>query len=145
MKKNTAKEFMHGAHYMENNICPICDKKFTPSEYLASVFPDQPLELFIANLITHYRHEHITSWNKAWGRYGSSYRQKWLTEYEDEKSKVNERAKRQIIRKALPVLQELGITSNTFSNLEGTTAETIALADKYFQKKNPKNLFSDEN
>lgn len=143
--KKPQKEFKAGAYYLAHNICPICERNFTPSEYLATVFVDQPLELFMANMVTHYRHAHITSWNKAWGRYGSNYRDKWFGDYDEEKSKVNERAKRQIIRKAHPVLRELGITAETLKNLQGTTPETLKVAEKYLSVCTQKHLFSDEN
>jgi hypothetical protein len=44
---------------------------------------------WIANMITHYRHIHISSWNKMWEKKnGSSYRQAAkFTDYDNEKNK----------------------------------------------------------
>lgn len=112
------------------SICPICGRHFTPSEYLVKVFTDNPKALFIANLVTHYRHKHITSWNKCWGENGNYYRRDWFCDYAKEKQKVNERAKRQIIRKAADTLIKLGITSATFKCLQYTDEKTFALAGK---------------
>ncbi len=81
-------------------------------------------------MITHYRHHHITSWNKCWGRHGGYYRGHWFGEYEEEKKKVNERAKRQIIRKGKKVLQEIGIKPTHFSILQNTEDKTMELALK---------------
>lgn len=117
------------------SICPICGKHFTPSDYLAKVFADNPKALFIANLVTHYRHHHIESWNNCWGENGYYYRRDWFRDYEKKKQKVNERAKRQIIRKATAILIKLGINSNTFRHLANTDAETIALAVKKLDNK----------
>ncbi len=116
--------------YIRYCTCPICNQHFTKSEYLAEVFKDDPKALFIANLITHHRHRHIESWNRCWGQNGDHYREKWFGDYEQEKQKVNERAKRQIIRKATDVLIGLGITSETFKKLQGSDEKTIALAIK---------------
>ena len=112
------------------SICPICGKHFTPSAYLAKIFADNPKALFIANLVTHYRHKHRESWDKCWGRYGGYYRRGWFRDYDEEKKKVNEQAKRQIIRKATTILIQLGVTSETFKCLQQTDEKTIALAVK---------------
>lgn len=116
------------------NICPICGKHFVPSEYLAKIFADNAKAQFIANLVTHYRHEHITSWNKCWGENGNYYRRGWFRDYEKEKQRVNEQAKRQIIRKATDALLKLGITSEYFKFLQNTDEKTMALAVKKLDK-----------
>ena len=79
--------------------CPICNKNFKSSSYLVNVFGQNPNTLWFANMVTHYRHEHIKSWDRCWGYGGNSYRRGWFKNYDTEKRKVNERAKRQIIRK----------------------------------------------
>lgn len=130
-KKVKAILILEGAQkYMTQRICPICNKHYSSSEYLEDIFKDDPKALFIANLVTHYRHHHIQSWNRCWGRNGDYYRNKWFGDYEKEKQVVNERAKRQIIRKAQPKLIALGITSETFKKLQNTDEKTIVLAVK---------------
>jgi hypothetical protein len=81
-------------------------------------------------MVTHYRHNHIESWNKCWGRNGSRYRNNWFGDYEEEKIKVNERAKRQILRKGLPILKELDIRPEHFERLQHTEIKTLELAKK---------------
>jgi hypothetical protein len=109
--------------------CPICCNFFPQSDYLAIVFIDDR-ERWLANMVIHYRHSHITSWDKCWGNNGRYYRSGWFGDYDEEKSKVNERAKRQIIRKASLFLMLNGITPETFKALQGTTEETLKLAFK---------------
>lgn len=108
--------------------CPICGQTFRRSEYLATVF-DDPLALWLANMVTHYRHVHITSWNKMWGRRGSYYRQAaHFGDYEVEKQKVNERAKRQIIRKCGAYMAHHGIGLKQLHQMQSNSPETLALA-----------------
>jgi hypothetical protein len=116
--------------YLEKSICPICHSRVTKSDYLNEIFGEEPQVEWIANLITHYRHDHITSWDKCWGRNGSAYRGYWFKDYEEEKSKVNERAKRQIIRKGHKILIQNGITTEHFKRLQNTTEQTIKVAEK---------------
>ena len=80
--------------------CPICNRWFEGSSYLFEEFKDDEKAIWLSNMVTHYRHTHITSWNKCWGYGGRFYRSGWFGDYDTEKQKVNERAKRQIIRKA---------------------------------------------
>lgn len=111
--------------------CPLCRSHQGASVYLHhEVFPAQPGAEWVANMVTHYRHDHITSWNKMWrGFPGAAYRRAaHFGDYEEEKSKVNERAKRQILRGARDYLVRSGITAEDFAALKGTTEETMRLA-----------------
>lgn len=107
--------------------CPLCRAYFPESEYLRTAIGDERT-LWIANMITHYRHTHITSWNKCWGYGGGRYRSKWFGDYETEKHKVNERAKRQIIKKATQFLKLHKISSHHFESLMHNDKETLTLA-----------------
>jgi hypothetical protein len=110
--------------------CPQCNDYFKASEYLNSAIEDEKVR-WLANMITHHRHEHITSWNKMWGRNGGSYTSGWYSgDYEEEKSKINERAKRVLMRKHTDFLIEHGICVEHFLKLEGNDESTIALAKK---------------
>ena len=113
-----------------NKICPICARKVEQSDYLNQIFKDEPEVNYLAHMVTHYRHNHIESWNKCWGRNGSRYRNNWFGDYEEEKIKVNERAKRQILRKGLPILKELDIRPEHFERLQHTEIKTLELAKK---------------
>lgn len=89
---------------------------------------------WVANIVTHYRHNHIESWNKMWDkRTGGYYRDSFRyedSEYERRKEEVNERAKRQIIRKSLSYLRFHKITSRAFLELKGFDEKTLVLAKK---------------
>ena len=120
--------------YLKNQKCPICQNRVEQSPYLESIFSDDLQTLWVANLITHYRHNHITSWNKCWGYKGSYYRQNWFGDYEDEKIKVNERAKRQLIRKGHKIFLYNGVTVETFKKLQNSTAATLSVANKFLKQ-----------
>lgn len=107
--------------------CPICKKSVGSSDYLKTVIQDERV-LWIANMITHYRHNHITSWNKCWGRGGGRYRNGWFGDYDEEKKLVNERAKRQIIRKCKHYLMLHEIKAEHYEQLQSNDEKTIALA-----------------
>lgn len=83
--------------------CPLCKDFVDGSVYLLTeAFPDDYYAYWIANLVKHYRHEHIRYYdltlsnpryarkNMEWRRLGESY--------EEFKKIVNNRAKRQIMR-----------------------------------------------
>ena len=110
-------------------VCPICGQEIKQSDYLETIIKDDKVR-YLANLVTHYRHSHISSWNKCWGNYGHHYRNGWFGDYDEEKRKVNERAKRQIIRKATKHLISIGIVVEHFEMLQGTTEETLQVARK---------------
>jgi hypothetical protein len=123
---------------LEKKVCPICNRKVTESEYLNEIFEDLPEVNYLSHMVTHYRHNHIESWNKCWGRGGSRYRGYWFGDYDEEKKKVNERAKRQIIRKGKDVLQLIGITPEHFEQLRNTEDKTMELARKILTPSNKK-------
>lgn len=112
----------------DNVYCPLCNRHFKQSEYLSSVFLENNKAAWLANMVTHYRHNHITSWNKCWGQHGGRYRSNWFGDYDEEKRKVNERAKRQIIRKATSFLKGHKITVEDFKHLQNNEASTLKLA-----------------
>jgi hypothetical protein len=116
---------------INDKVCPICGQKVKESEYLNEYFRYEPKVNYLAHLVTHYRHYHITSWNKCWGYHGASYRKNWFGDYDYEKRKVNERAKRQIIRKGKRVLREIGIKAEHFKSLSYTEAKTLDLAQRH--------------
>lgn len=130
---DTHSDISNGTIIGPSTTCPICKSLIKQSEYLASVIRD-PRVLFLANMITHYRHSHISSWNKMWGDGGRYYRRAAkFGDYETEKKKVNERAKRQIIRKCYPVLLQMGITPGHFAQLQNTDPQTMAIANKFLR------------
>ena len=119
---------------MKTIRCPLCNLRFAASEYLNTAIPDK-LTRYFANLVTHYRHNHITSWNKCWGYKGRYYRKAaHFGDYNDEKKKVNERAKRQLIRKGKDRLNLIGLTPQHVCQMASTDRETIAVANKLLLK-----------
>jgi hypothetical protein len=121
-------------NYIENNMfyCPISDGYFEMSDYLMSIFKQNPKALWFANMVMHYRHNHISWWNKCWGKHGYKYQGNWFGDYEEEKRKVNETAKRQIIRKCHQFINYHKITLDDMMQLQGKDEKTIELASKYF-------------
>lgn len=82
-------------------ICPICNGEINQSEYLRHVFPDDDYAYFVACAVTHYRHDHIGSYEKMYrnSRYGDKnplYRKLGHVEYKN--VIINNRAKRQLMR-----------------------------------------------
>lgn len=106
--------------------CPICKHINSGSDYLKGVFSDQK-SLWLANMVMHYRHDHIKWWNNCWGRNGVYYQGRWFKNYDEEKSKVNECAKRQIARKCKDFLINHQFKVSHFKSLQGTTQRTINL------------------
>lgn len=113
--------------------CPICCENFETSDYLNETFKDEHVR-WLANMVTHYRHGHIKSWDKTWSRgsYGWNQLSEWT--YDQEKLKVNERAKRQILRKCKDFMIENGFTVEHVKKLQNTDSETIKLYEKILGK-----------
>ena len=84
--------------------CPICKRFVEGSDYLwGEAFPDDFFAYWMANLVKHYRHDHIRYYDRSWQNF-------WYAEKNPEYQKlghdgfkilVNNRAKRQIIRAVL--------------------------------------------
>ena len=113
--------------------CPSGNHLFNGSTYLGNLFADDPKAKWLANMVTHYRHNHIKSWNRNWGYNGHYYRKAYnftKDQYARRKHEINERAKRQIARKAKAFLLANGIGISTLLKLEGTEQETIDLWKK---------------
>ena len=122
-------------HHKWTFFCPICGKRFDASDYLCSIFKDDDKALWLANMVMHYRHNHITSWNKHWGWYGQAYRKAaHFGDYNTEKAIVNERAKRQIARKSAQYIIKYGIDKAVYAKLQGTSKETLTLVEKVWTK-----------
>lgn len=118
--------------------CPICNQYFNTSEYLNSNFKNDHKARWLANMVTHHRHEHITSWDNSWSRNG--YARNYLNvDYTKEKHKVNERAKRQILRKCKEYMIENGFCAEDILKLKGTEKETIELYKKHLPTNNQNN------
>lgn len=109
------------------------DSMYKCSSYLMSVFKDDKM-LWLSNMISHYRHCHITWYDKA---NNNPY---YLKDYnhDEAKQEQNERTKRQIIRKCRKLLLENGITDKHFKQLRNTDKKTIELAEKYLKIKEVK-------
>lgn len=104
--------------------CPLCNSFFAPSAYLNSVFIDNPKVNYLAHLTMHYRHRHIRYYNR-WVGYHSRYR-----DYDSFKIEVNNRAKRNILRKCKKFLREHKFTVQDFVRLRHTDQKTLDLAHK---------------
>lgn len=111
-------------------ICPICGNEYKFSEYLHTAISDEKTRL-IANLITHYRHEHQKSWESQY-KYISRYCQNSESEYDKAKSEHNNRAKRQILRKCRKWINDNRITGDHFLQLQDNDTKTIELINNTF-------------
>lgn len=110
------------------SICPLCGEIFYFSDYLETAIEDNKTRL-IANLVTHYRHEHQKSWDSQW-RYISMWKK--AETYYIAKKDHNNRAKRQIMRKCKDWLKENDITAKNFFDLQDNDEKTIELVNKTF-------------
>ena len=112
-----------------NQYCPICESFFKTSDYLNDIMEDERVR-WIANMVTHYRHDHLSSWDNTWGRKG--YGRRFLSPevYEDSKRKVNERAKRQILRKCKDYMVSHGFHVEDVMGLQNTDSKTLELYEK---------------
>jgi ribosomal protein L37E len=115
-------------------LCPICKQYFKASPYLNQVFADTHAR-WLANMVTHYRHQHNSSWNKMWGRNGRSYCSGFMDyddeeDYEKMKQQYNERAKRQILRKCKDFMLQNGFKVDHVMQLQHNDTKTIELYRK---------------
>jgi len=106
--------------------CLLCHEELC-SPRLAEVFGDCRKAYLLACMVSHYRHRHVRYYDKRVGSGGK------CRDYECFKALVNERAKRQIIRKAKDKLLELGVTPHHFGLLQGTTSQTMELAIRFLR------------
>jgi hypothetical protein len=65
---------------------------------LHEIFRDDYYAEWAANLVTHYRHFHIKYYDRSWRSSAYASKNPEYREHEDFKIKVNNRAKRQLIR-----------------------------------------------
>ncbi len=116
-----------------NFICPICKKVVEPSDYLHGIFSDDEYAEYAANLITHYRHEHINYYDKAWKFPEYAEKIPEYTNHDQFKDTVNNRAKRVLIRAieknfkkedALPLIRG-------FLKLKNNDEKTLELIKKF--------------
>jgi len=118
--------------YITEKICPICNQIVGESDYLNQLFKDEPKANYLAHLVTHYRHNHITSWNKCWGYNGAYYRANWFKDYGLEKMKVNERASDNHPQGEKNI-KGIRCLDKRFRLLANTDDKTIALSEKLLQ------------
>lgn len=111
-------------------FCPMCDVYYEDSSYLNSVIPNEKT-LWIANMITHYRHKHVKWWDNRWGRNGYGGRK--YGDYDKEKPVANNTFKRQIIKKCKDFLELQGIGKEHFLELQENDEMTLQLINKKLQ------------
>ncbi len=117
-------------HEVIKQMCPICNHFFRTSDFLNNEIHDEHVR-WLANMVTHYRHVHLKSWDKMWGHNGHYYRHGWYDgDYESHKKDVNERAKRQILRKCKKYMIDNGFSTEHVMQLQNTDEKTIELYDK---------------
>jgi len=126
------------AKNVEKFMCPICNNQIPMSEYLSTVFPDDKYAEWAANLVTHYRHYHIKYYDASWqnSRYGDkNLEYRYSDNHEDYKEIVNNRAKRQLIRKIVKNFQKdvaIPLVCG-FLKLQSNDEKTIELIEKHIR------------
>lgn len=121
--------------YNNNFYCPICNNIFREISYFRTVFRANKI-IWLANMVTHTRHNHIKYWDKWWSDFSvdiDKYTEREKN-YQIEKKRVNERAKRHIIRNCSDFLIKQKFTVDDFMKLQHTDFHTMELAT---QKLNP--------
>jgi hypothetical protein len=108
---------------------PVENNYEESSEYLSTIFKDEPKTLWIANMVTYYRHT-LKSWNNTWNRGGYGWNKISTEVYEQEKIKVNERQKRKIVKNHSKLLIENNIELSDFLKLQNTDEKTIEYINK---------------
>lgn len=117
--------------------CPLCHADIRASEYLHYVFPDDIYAEIMANLIGHYRHEHINYYDRSWRN--ERYAQKNLeyTTHDRFKAIVNNRAKRQLMRGIMKSAMKIPEKVNLIKaiiKLQHNDGATKTLRRKYLDK-----------
>lgn len=82
---------------MPQIICPVCDAIVKRSDYLQEEFRGDSDAIYAANLVTHYRHVHLKQYDYAWRNPKDRKTGYGNTEHSDFRSKINERAKKELI------------------------------------------------
>ena len=103
--------------------CPLCEK-YVARNPRVSRSNLQPEVGWLPNMVVHYRHNHSTYYDRI--------ARKIRTErgHRNFRHLVNERIRRQIIRKCWRFMRHHGIGAEHFEKLPGVGRKTIALARK---------------
>jgi len=127
---------------VEKLYCPICQSfDANGSDYLLRIF-DETHTYWIACLVTHYRHFHIRYYDRSWRYPWYREKNKEYTSHEEFKKKVNNRAKRQLIR---AIMKDKNLTASgkavlveSFKKLMYNDEKTEELITKSLEKLNLK-------
>lgn len=122
---------------MEPFTCPICGSVVRRSEYLATIFKDDLYALWMACLVTSYRHDHISYYDNTWRFPAYASKNPEYEDHESFKIKVNNRAKRQIIRALWrtkwPRKDKVQLTRACL-RMQNNDQKTLALIESYIGK-----------
>jgi hypothetical protein len=108
-------------------FCPICKRYFQASEYLFQTFEKDPGTEWLANMITHYRHQH-----RAYDRNIRYVENHFNISHEIQKQTINEQAKRQIARKCKDYMIQNNIGLGNLMELQKSDEKTYTLYKKLF-------------
>ena len=111
--------------------CPLCEEYLPRSSKVQSVDFPSAVE-WLTHMVMHYRHDHMRYYERNVRKLDSHRR------YQNFKHMVNEKARRQIIRKCWRFLLEHDIRASHFEQLQGTGKKTLALARKRLSTKDRK-------
>lgn len=116
-------------HKNNKTYCPICNKKFDASQNANSQNDNQHTRWF-KNMISHFKDAHVTSLNNYLGPYNNHYIGYWFKNHDKVESIVNEKVKRQILKKTKLFLNKEGFTLDHFASLGNHSNETMQLASE---------------
>lgn len=128
-------ENITGIEHVENKydqkyrFCPVCEGyTIEVSDYLSGLLSGRLL--FFANLITHYRHCHIASWDSM--RESAGYLKASHYNYKPVRKKANNQIKRAVLKKYHLWFKEKGFTKEDF-RLQNNDEETNEIIEKLFE------------
>lgn len=114
--------------------CPKCGKSFSSKGYLNFIFRKDRAGLHAAAMVTHYRHTHVVSHDRAWSNrnYANAIP---VYNYDEYKAKVNNQAKRQLIRSIARHIKE-----NTYPETAPIDGRKLILAFRALQENDGKTI-----
>jgi len=125
---NFNNEHTDAQRYIRDSICPLSGRHFNPTECYDGASEKYVKAIYILDLVNHYLDVN-DSWVKRYRRGEGDYHKRiWAQGIREEGRLAEERAKRQIIRKATDILISLGINSEVFKLFHNIDQMTINLA-----------------
>jgi len=112
-------------------LCPFGCGPVRRSDHLAEAFAQDRYGEWAANLVTHYRHNHIRYYDRTWRSWAYAAKNREYQDHESFKAVVNNRGKRQLIRAIAKArdwpLWRRRLLVDAFLRLQATDEKTTGL------------------